>query len=69
MQTKEQLVAQALKTQDPAVLFSLFQQAIDLADFYATQTGFAKVREAKLKQQVERQTQMIDNLEKTLFKK
>lgn len=69
MQTKEQLIQAALKTQDPKVLFSLFQQAIELSDFHASQAAFAKGREVKLKQQVERQTLMIANLEKTLWKK
>lgn len=69
MKTKEQLIQAALKTQDPSVLFSLLQQAIDLADFHASKVEFAKVREVKLKQQIERQTEMIANLEKTLWKK
>lgn len=69
MKSSEQLIKLALQTQDPAVLFSLFEQAIDLAKFEASQAEFSKVREAALKAQVERQTKMIDNLEKTLWKK
>lgn len=69
MKTCDQLTNLALQTQDPAVLFSLFEQAISLARFNTSQAEFSKVREAALKVQVERQTKMIENLEKTLWKK
>jgi hypothetical protein len=47
----------------------LFEQAIALVRFEASQAEFSKVREAKLRAQVDRQTKLIDNLEKTLWKK
>lgn len=69
MKTIDQLVQQAVKSQSVSELYSLFEQAIDLARFEATQAEFSKVREAKLRAQVDRQTKLIDNLEKTLWKK
>lgn len=69
MKSREQLVQSALKTQDPATLYALFEQAIELVKFHEAKVDFARVREEKLKAQVERQLKMIDNLEKTLWKK
>lgn len=69
MKTIDQLVQQAVKSQSVSELYSLFEQAIDLARFEASQAEFSKVREAKLRAQVDRQTKLIDNLEKTLWKK
>ncbi len=69
MKTIDQLVQQAVKSQSVSELYSLFEQAIDLARFEAAQAEFSKVREAKLRAQVDRQTKLIDNLEKTLWKK
>jgi hypothetical protein len=69
VKTIDQLVQQAVKSQSVSELYSLFEQAIDLARFEASQAEFSKVREAKLRAQVDRQTKLIDNLEKTLWKK
>jgi len=68
-QERERLLQQALKTQDPAKLFSLFEQALELAQFEAGRGELSRGRELKLKEQIARQAQMIDNLEKTLHKK
>lgn len=67
--TRTDLIKAALATQDPIKLFSLFEKAIDLAAFCAAQAEFAKVREDKLKEQVKRQTLMIENMTKSLWSK
>lgn len=69
MNTIPQLLSKALATQDTAILFSLFVQATEVAKFNEAQLAFSKARELKLKEQVDRQTAMIANLEKTLWKK
>lgn len=67
MLTRDQLIQRALVTQDPGVLFSLLEQALELAKFEASRGDIARAREAKLNAQISRQVQMIDNLEKTKF--
>ena len=67
MKTHDEILTQALATQDPARLYQLVEQALELAQFHAAQAGFSKLREQKLQEQVKRQAAMIDNLEKTLW--
>lgn len=69
MKTELQILQEALKTQDPAKLYALVSEAIDLAKFHASQKAFADLRVKKLSDQVQRQTEMIENLEKTLWGK
>jgi len=69
MKTRDQLLQRALKTQDHRELYLILEEALSLVSFNEAQLGFSKVREQKLKDQVERQTAMITNLEKTLWKK
>jgi len=69
MKTIDEIRQLALKTQDPAKLFALIEDALDVAKFYESRAEFSRLREAKLVEQVKRQTSMIDNLEKTLWKK
>lgn len=69
MRTIDEIQQLALKTQDPAKLFALVEDAIDVAKFYESRAEFSRLREVKLAEQVKRQTGMIDNLEKTIWKK
>jgi uncharacterized protein YjfI (DUF2170 family) len=66
---KDELVRKALLTQDPIVLFKLFEQAIDMVTSAEGSLAFTKKREADLRAQVERQKKMIENLEATLWGK
>lgn len=66
MKTVTQIQSEALRTQDPAVLYSLVEAALKLAEFEAARAALSQAREQKLKQQVQRQIQMITNLEQTL---
>jgi hypothetical protein len=56
----------ALNDQDHVKLFLLVQEAIALSDFHAAQAAFSKAREQQLQDQVQRQTAMIKNLERTV---
>lgn len=67
MKSLDQIQKEMLVTHDPVVLFELLNQAIENAKFQESRWAFAHGREQKLKQQVERQAQMITNLENTLF--
>ncbi len=69
MKTKQEILSQALATQDPQRLYTLLEQALALADFHAAQAAFSRTREQRLQEQVQRQTAMIDNLERTLWGK
>lgn len=69
MKTIDEIRQLALKTQDPAELLSLIHDALDLAEFYESRAEFSRLREVALAEQVIRQTRVIDNLEKTLWKK
>jgi hypothetical protein len=72
MKTKDDIrkaAMNAFNDQDHVKLFHLVQEAIALSDFHAAQENFAKVREQKLNDQVQRQTAMIKNLERTLWGK
>lgn len=50
-------------------LYELLKQALEHAQFQESRWAFAHGREQKLRQQVERQTQMITNLENALYGK
>lgn len=67
MKSLDQIQKEMLVTHDPVVLFELLNQAIENAKFQESRWAFAHGREQKLKQQVERQAQMITNLENTLY--
>lgn len=67
MRTEHDIMVAALKTQDPGELFSLVEEALDVAKFHAAQLGFSKVRVQQLKDQNARQLSMINNYEATLF--
>lgn len=69
MRTADQIISAALKTQSSAVLFLLVQEAVELAKFAQSKEELSRVREKKLTEQVQRQTALIDNLEKTLWSK
>ena len=69
MKTADQLITAALKTQDPAQLYQLLEDAVDTIRRTEAQLAFSKNREQQLSAQVLRQTAMIDNLEKTLWGK
>lgn len=69
MKTSIELLQDALKTQDPVVLFKIIEQFYDLAKFQESRKEFSDARVKKLQEQIERQKAMIDNLEKTLWGK
>jgi hypothetical protein len=69
MRTADQLLAAALKTQDSTALYQLVQEAVDCIRFVESREAFTKLRETQLQDQVKRQREMIDNLERTLWKK
>jgi hypothetical protein len=69
MRNADQLLAAALKTQDPTELFQLVQEAVDCIRFVEAREAFTKIRETRLQDQVKRQSAMIENLERTLWKK
>jgi hypothetical protein len=69
MKTADELIAEAVKTQDPKVLYKLVEQAVDLARFEASSKAFAERRMQIMAEQNKRQLAMIDNLEKTLWGK
>lgn len=69
MKTSIELLQDALKTHDPARLHALVFEAIDLAKFHASRKAFADQRVKELSDQVQRQAEMIENLEKTLWGK
>ena len=69
MKTRDTILTEALKTQDPAQLYALVEAALDLAQFNGAQRAMAEGRVAKLTEQVARQRAVIDNLEKTLWNK
>jgi hypothetical protein len=69
MRNADQLIAAALKTHDPIVLYKLVEEAVDGIRFVEAQLAFSRIREKKLEDQVTRQTSMIENLEKTLWNK
>lgn len=67
--TADQLLTEALKTQDPIRLYQLLEDAIDTIRITDAQLAGSKIREKKMAEQIERQRAMIDNLEKTLWGK
>lgn len=69
MRNADQLIAAALKTNDPTALYKLVEEAVDGIRFVEAQLAFSRGREKKLEAQVTRQTAMIENLEKTLWNK
>jgi len=69
MKTKTQIREAMVKTIDPTELMLLLREAIELVEFEESQNAFVTVRVKKLIEQVERQTAMIENLEKTLWSK
>jgi flagellin-specific chaperone FliS len=69
MKTHNQIREAMVKTIDPTELRMLLQEALDVIAFEQAQNAFVTVRVKKLIEQVERQTAMIENLEKTLWSK
>ena len=67
--TRIEILSAAMKTRDPNELLNLIEKALDLAEFNGAQLAISRVNEKKLREQVERQIAMIDNLEKTLWGK
>jgi len=67
--TRIEILSAAMKTRDPNELLNLIEKALDLAEFNGAQLAISRVNEKKLREQVERQIVMIDNLEKTLWGK
>ena len=63
------ILREALKTHDPARLYQLIEKALDLSKFHLAQKALAEKRMRSLQEQNERQAKMIENLEKTLWKK
>ena len=67
--TRIEILSAAMKTRDPNELLNLIEKALELAEFNGAQLAISRVNEKKLREQVERQIAMIDNLEKTLWGK
>ena len=67
--TRIEILSAAMKTRDPNELLNLIEKALELAEFNGAQLAFSRANEKKLREQVERQTAMIENLEKTLWGK
>ena len=67
--TRIEILSAAMKTRDPNEMLQLIEKALDLAEFNGAQLAFSRANEKKLREQVERQTAMIENLEKTLWGK
>lgn len=68
MKSLIELRAAAGATRDPATLYSLLEEALELAEFEAGRAEFALLREAKLRDQIQRQAAAVDNLQKTPWK-
>lgn len=69
MKSLDQIQKEMLVTHDPIVLHELLSEVIEYAKFQESRWAFAHAREQKLKRQVERQAQMITNLENALYGK
>lgn len=69
MLTADQIISEALYTHDAVELFRLVDEALKLAKFEQSKAEFAEIRAKKLAEQVQRQTELITNLEKTLWSK
>lgn len=69
MKSLDKIQQEALLTHDPRVLYKLLEEAIEYAKFQESRYALSVSREQKYKAQIERQTQMITNLENTLWKK
>ena len=67
MNTTIEIMKQALATHDPDKLFRLVEQAIELAKFEEGRRAIAQGKVAKLEEQVKRQREQIEKLEKTLW--
>ena len=67
--TRIEILSAAMKIRDPNELLNLIEKALDLAELNGAQLAFSRANEKKLREQVERQIVMIDNLEKTLWGK
>lgn len=61
-----EIMKKALVTQDPGRLFELLQEAIEEVKFLEAKNAFAEGKIKKLQDQVQRQVQMITNLENAL---
>lgn len=66
---KIEILQKALKTQDVSVLLNLVNEALELYMFEVASKAFVTANLNKAKDQIKRQSEMIDNLNKTLFKK
>lgn len=69
MKTPDDILKAALITQDPGKLFLLVEDAIRVARYEAGKREIAEAKLVKLRSQNQRQLEMINNYEKTLFKK
>jgi hypothetical protein len=50
-------------------MWTIFEECLEQIDFLGAQVGFREIELKRLRAQNERQVAMIDNLEKTLWKK
>lgn len=67
---RTKLVQKALlASHDAEKMWDIFEECLKEIDFLGAQVGFREIELKRLRAQNERQTAMIDNLEKTLWKK
>ena len=67
---RTKLVQKALlASHDAEKMWGIFEECLKEIDFLGAQVGFREIELKRLRAQNERQTAMIDNLEKTLWKK
>ncbi len=58
-----------LSSHDAEKMWTIFEECLEQIDFLGAQVGFREIELNRLRAQNERQVAMIDNLEKTLWKK
>jgi len=58
-----------LSSHDAEKMWTIFEECLEQIHFLGAQVGFREIELKRLRAQNERQVAMIDNLEKTLWKK
>lgn len=69
MKQRDQILTEALKTQDSSKLFALIEDAIQLVDFSIAQKNFVDKRLKQLEEQIKNLMDLNSNLEKTIWNK
>ena len=69
MKSLDQIQKEMLVTHDPVVMYQLIVEAIEYAKFQESRWVLAHGREKQYREQIERQKQMITNLENALYGK